>query len=163
MVSSFIYILQLFIFSIAFASSGLDFNDNWKLVRDNSASVVWKARNAKSTFASISIIENKSEISLYEDKSYFKKLIDKKKAMLAFSGISNWKVSTHKWIRSKSGETSLWLEGSYRDHEGTAVTYTEVHHFAKTNITQILYTQPKASKVDGKLKMQVLHKYGVGL
>ncbi|MBT3584643.1 MAG: hypothetical protein HN509_07035 [Halobacteriovoraceae bacterium] len=153
----------LVILNSAFASNDVAFNLRWKLVRDNDISIVWKARNVKNIFASISTIKRKSDIKLYKNMAYFKELLAKKNKMLSFSGISDWKVASHKWVKGKSDEVSLTFAGSYKDHRGTQITYTEIHKFSKGKVTQILYTQPNSTKTDPALKVQLFQKYGVSL
>ncbi len=159
----FICSIYFFVFNIALASSDVEFKKNWKLVRDNDVSIVWKARKGKGIFASISTVKRKSDINLYKNKSFFKELLAKKKKMLTFSGVSEWQVAKHKWVKGKNGEINLKFEGSYTDHQGTTVIYTEIHRFSKTKVTQILYTQPKSIKTDHALKGQIFKKYGVRL
>ena len=155
------FLIVIVFFNSAIARSDIEFNKKWKLVRDNDISIVWKTRDLKGIFASVSIIKRKSDINLYKNKPYFKKLLLKKKTMLSFSGISDWKVKSHKWSKNKRGEVNLTFKGSYRDHQGKEITYTEVHKFSKNKVTQILYTQPKSLKTDQTIKNQLFQKYGV--
>ncbi len=155
----------LFTFILSAQANNDDiFKREWSLVRDNGMSTVWKAINAKNTYASITtkIKDKFSNHELLKDENFYEEIISKKKKMLAFTGISDWVASSHQWIsHERKNETHLMIKGTYRDHRSTLISFVEVHKYDRKNVTQILYTQNAMEKSNDELLKMLFQKHGV--
>ena len=161
-----IFILSLSLLSISYASSDIEFDKHWKLVRDNQVSIVWKARNKKGVYASISIIKGNGndDVKILQRKFFFKELLNKKRKMLFFAGATQWKIKNHQWQKNiKNNASSLIMQGTYKDHQETTITFYEVHKYSHRNITQVLFTQEGKEKINKNLKNIFLEKYDINL
>ncbi len=154
-------ILCLLAYSQHITYANDDFDKNWKIIRESSNSILLKAKNVGQVFASVYISEGKEDANLYKKKSHLEDIFKNKKKMLEQTGVFNWKVEKHSFMKSGENIKGLFFEGKYIDNRGTEISFFEFHQFTEESTIQILFTQPSSIKLNKDLKDDLLQKYRV--
>ncbi|MBC99021.1 MAG: hypothetical protein CME63_14865 [Halobacteriovoraceae bacterium] len=126
----FITLLIFFIMITHQASASVQ---DWVQLRKEEKSSLWRSKTIKKSYVSISQSKQRAPIPKRTEE-----LINQRKEMLSFSGISDWKISN-----SKTDKDQLFFEGQYKDRSGTQTYFFEVHIYSGKEITQILLTSPE--------------------
>jgi len=106
---------------------------DWVQLRKEEKSSLWRSKTIKKSYVSITQSRQRSPIPKRTEE-----LINQRKDMLSFSGISDWKITN-----SKTDKDQLFFEGQYIDRSGEQTYFFEVHIYSGKEITQILLTSPK--------------------
>ncbi len=106
---------------------------DWVQLRKEEKSSLWRSKTIKKSYVSISQSKQRAPIPKRTEE-----LINQRKEMLSFSGISDWKISN-----SKTDKDQLFFEGQYKDRAGTQTYFFEVHIYSGKEITQILLISPE--------------------
>ncbi len=147
-----IFISLLFFLSTAAIASP----SGWKLSRDVNGVKVWQLEKNSDVTGSLEKRKTGKKINWLniKQKDFFKKLEEKKKKMLSFIGISEWK-GKYKW-QPKKEHHELLVNGSYRDWSGQKITFAEVHIYRANETIQILHTRPTATINGDKLASRII-------
>lgn len=134
-------------------------SDQWEMIQDIGNTKVWKIKNKTKAYASITVEKKATpaDIKKLHTEKFIQEFIKDKKRMLRWTSIKNWKLKNHRW----PDQSILLLEGTYVDHQGTSISFYEIHKFEPENSIQILYTQP--NRINTKEAKKFLKRYGVNL
>ncbi len=147
-----VFILLLFFLSTTAIASP----SGWKLSRDVNGVKVWQLEKNSDVTGSLERRKTGKKINWLniKQKDFFKKLEEKKKKMLSFIGISEWK-GKYKW-KPKKDYHELLVNGSYKDWSGQKIIFTEVHIYRTNETIQILHTRPKSIAGGDKLARRII-------
>lgn len=143
LVFSFIFIFILLLPFITLAQPS-----GWKLARDTNGVKVWLLEKNPDITGSLVIRKEQNKINglIIKGDKLFQDFENKKKKMLTYIGVNDWKASNYEWFPDKR---ELFVEGTYRDSYGHLIVFAEIQSFKDEESIQILHTRP-LSIIDGK-------------
>lgn len=127
-------------------------SEAWSLVRQVNDVFVWKLKGRGDVMGTFRSSQRAEDLEWGKIKSskFFEKLKNKKKEMLSFVGISDWKSTSHSW-KKKKDHYELNMEGNYLNGQRQRVSFREYHFFFKKRTYQILLTFPSNRKLSDRV------------
>ncbi len=153
----YMYLKVLLVFSIllshAFAIDSLSF----KLVSDLNQTQVWVAKENSLKTISLEIVpsQKKYDIKKFNSDKFVRNLELKKKKMLGFIGVTQWKAESYRWDAKKG---ILNVRGSYLDAEKRRISFYEIHAFSDQSVKRGLLTWPAKTKLSADMLKFVKQK-----
>ena len=99
--------------------------------------------------------KNTDRLKYYKSTKFFKKFETHKRKVLALAGIHKWTSDSYKVMKSGAA-VALFVTGSYMDHKGRTMYFTENHMYYPNYYTQALLTSPKKSMAQRKENFKAL-------
>ena len=129
----------------------------WRLVRQTNNVWVWKLAGTRDVIGTFQTQQRTSSINWrkVKSKAFFEKLTKEKQEMLAMIGISQWTVTSSRWVKKKD-HYELQLRGSYRNAQNKKIKFHEVHLFYKDKTHQILIAHPLKHRMTRHIAGQFL-------
>ena len=150
------------IFTFLFSMSSYARLPGWRLAREVNGVKVWILESNSDVTGTMEIreLDSKMDWTAIGQKTYFKKLEEKKISMLAFIGITNWKANEYSWTKQKDRHY-LKITGSYTDSSQQEILFTEEHAFLSDKTVQLLQTRPSdvpGSAIEAKAILSYMKK-----
>ena len=132
------------IFFIFFSINLWALAPHWKLISNINGVKNWQLKTNVNVMVSLErrSLNKKIDWSKVNQKSFFKKIENKKKKILKLIGISKWKANLYTWS-TQEGSPKLEIQGSYLDSLGNEVSFLEIHVYRRKETIQMLHTYPK--------------------
>ena len=124
--------MRAFTLSILLIFSSLTFAESsiqWQVIRSDKDGGLWKDKKKKAYVAISSSAQRAGPPQKIDQ------LIEKRKDMLSYSGISKWKIS-----KKNISKNQFIFSGEYEDGKGRLNYFLEVHHYSGKKVTQYLMT-----------------------
>ncbi len=128
---------------------------NWEVIRQDEDSSFWKDKDKAKSYVSITSNKQRGRTPTKLDD-----LIEKRKKMLVYSGISKWKVTKKSKTYQKNKEITLFtFYGQYKDHKGDLNYFLEIHKYNGKKVIQYLMTSQGPFKPSEEYESQILELY----
>lgn len=133
-------------------------SSDWKLAHQADGVKVWQLSSNPDVTGSFEKRELSSSVDWknISGPDFFKQFEAKKKNLLTFIGISNWKAESYSWKKNE-GYFQLIVNGEYVDSSNQKISFSEEHQYYPHYTTQFLHTRPSAIQNGEALGIDIIY------
>lgn len=109
------------------------------------------------------VLEYKTTTKVFDMKNkekFYQKLAQKKKKVLAITGVHDWKADSYA-VEEKKSFKILTIDGSYFDNNKRKIYFREVHYYGKGRFLQLLATNKNKENLKRSLQDNSLSGFKV--